>query len=199
MLMSLTFNPSDPPKVFLDTTVLCGAIRQNGVNRKLLQLARLPQLYKPVISRVCLFEFVRNATNGLGRGDKMVTYEEDEIKGFLDKFLNPIFEHYSELPVNSIVGRYNVETIVRENRPIGEVLTELSDCPDETAKQIAATQEMGEPLHRFDQDDFHVWVTAIQQECDYIATTNSRRFPAEIGGIKRIHPGVFYEQLVKDL
>ena len=193
--MSSTFNPYIPPKVFLDTTVLCGSIRKDGINRKLLKLAQFPHIYEPVISRVCLFEFVRNATNGLGKGDKMVKYDEWEIKAFLNDFLSSIFDHYSELPVNSIVGRYSVETIIRENRPIGEVLTELSGCSDETAKEIAATQEMSEPLYRFDQDDFHVWATAIQQECEYIISTNTRRFPSKIGKIKRIHPSEFYQQL----
>lgn len=193
--MSLTFNQKNPPTVFIDTTVLCGAIRTNGINRNLLKLARFPHIYIPVLSKVCLLEFVRNASNGIGRGEKMVKYDEYEISGFINEFLEPIFDHYSELPVNSIVGRYSVETIIRESRPIGEILAELSGCADEVAKEIAASQEMSEPLYRFDQDDFHVWVTAIQEECDYIVTANKRRFPAEIGKIKRIHPAVFYDQL----
>lgn len=72
---------------------------------------------------------------------------------------------------------------------------ELSGCSDETTQHIASTQEMSEPLHRFDQDDFHVWVNAIQEECNYILTTNHRRFPSEIGNIKRIHPSDFYRYL----
>nr|WP_235603571.1 PIN domain-containing protein [Parageobacillus toebii] len=104
-------------------------------------------------------------------------------------------QYYTKLPVNSLVGRYSVETVIRENRPIGEVLVELSGCDHETAKQIVSSQEMSEPLYRFDQEDFHVWITAIQEECDYILTTNHRRFPAQIGPIKRIHPSDFYEHL----
>lgn len=139
---------------------------------------------------------MRNASNGLGKGDKMLKYNIEEIKTFTDAFLAPIFDHYSDLPVNSIVGRYSMETIIRENQPIGEVLTTLSECSDEEAKQIASSHEMSEPLRRFDQDDFHVWVTAIQEECDYIVTANTRRFPAEIGNIQRIHPGDFFDYLI---
>ncbi|WP_260471896.1 PIN domain-containing protein [Bacillus sp. HMF5848] len=122
-------------------------------------------------------------------------YTQQEIEGFINLFLSPIFNHYMELPVNSLVGRYNVETIMREHRPIGDVLVELSGCSHEKAKEIASSQEMSEPLRRFDQDDFHVWITAIQEECDYILTTNHRRFPSEIGRIKRIHPSTLFKDL----
>ncbi|MBB4073316.1 hypothetical protein GGR02_001078 [Anoxybacillus voinovskiensis] len=187
--------PCVPPKVLIDTTVLCGALRVDGINRKILKAARFPHFFQPVISRVCLFEFVRNAFQGLGKGDKMVIYTLQEIEAFLNEFLCPIFRYYTNLPVNSLVGRYSVETIMRENRPIGEVLVELSGCDHETAKQIITSEEMSEPLYRFDQEDFHVWITAIQEECDYILTTNYRRFPAQIGSIKRIHPREFYRYL----
>jgi hypothetical protein len=186
--MNSIYDVSSPPKVFIDTTVLCGALRTDGVNRKILKAARFPNFYIPVVSKVCLFEFVRNAANGLGKGNARVVYDNDEIEGFLQEFLFPIFQHYTDLPVNSLIGRYSVETIMREHRPIGEVLVELSECNHDTAERIAMSQEMAEPLNQFDQDDFHVWVTAIQQECDYILTVNHRRFPSEIGKIKCIHP-----------
>lgn len=195
ILMNLIYDSPYPPKVFIDTTVLCGAIRVDGINRKILKAARLPNLFIPIFSRVCLFEFVRNAISGLGKGDKMVQYDEEEIRGFLDIFINPLIEFYMDQPVNSLVGRYSVETIMRENQPIGDVLVELSGCDHETARRIATSQEMSEPLYRFDQDDFHVWITAIEQRCNYILTTNHRRFPSEIGTIKRIHPSDFYNYL----
>ncbi|QHS23772.1 PIN domain-containing protein [Virgibacillus sp. MSP4-1] len=189
--MNLIYDAPYPPKIFIDTTVLCGALRTNGVNRKLLKIARNPLLYRPVISRVCLFEFIRNASEGLGG----VVYTQQQIEGFIDYFLTPIFDYYMELPVNSLVGRYNVEIIIREHRPIGDVLVELSGYSHERAKEIATSQEMDEPLRRFDQDDFHVWITAIQEECNYILTTNHRRFPSEIGRIRRIHPSSLYKDL----
>ncbi|WP_157185143.1 PIN domain-containing protein [Paenisporosarcina sp. TG20] len=51
------------PKALIDTTVLCGAILTDGVNRNLLKVARLG-VYQPIISNVCLLEFVRNASKG---------------------------------------------------------------------------------------------------------------------------------------
>lgn len=33
--MSSIFKRNSPPKVFLDTTVLCGALRKDGINRKI--------------------------------------------------------------------------------------------------------------------------------------------------------------------
>ncbi|MFZ3588889.1 PIN domain-containing protein [Bacillus sp. DJP31] len=193
--MNLIYNVPKSPKVFIDTTVLCGALRVDGINRRILRAARFPFLYRPIISRVCLFEFVRNAAQGLGNGNNRVIYNQEEIEMFLHEFLSPILDQYSNLPVNSLIGRYSVETIIREHRPIGEVLVDLSGCDHNRANQIVSTLEMSEPLRRFDQDDFHVWITAIQEECEYILTTNKRRFPSAIGNIKRIHPRDFYEQL----
>ncbi|QDI90471.1 PIN domain-containing protein [Salicibibacter halophilus] len=193
--MNLIYDAPIQPKVFIDTTVLCGALRVDGVNRKILKAARFPHLFQPVLSRICIFEFVRNAIQGLGKGNKIVKYEQQEIEAFIMNFLKPIFDFYMELPANSLIGRYSVETIMREHRPIGEVLVELSGCNHETARQIASTQEMSEPLHRFDQEDFHVWITAIQESCNYILTTNHRRFPSNIGKIESIHPREFYSYL----
>lgn len=195
--MNSIYDSLSRPKVFIDTTVLCGAIRKDGINRKILQAARFPHFFEPVFSKVCLFEFVRNAAEGLGKGEKRVVYSADDIEEFFQAFLNPIFEFYEKLPVNSVLGRYSVETIIRENLPIGEVLIELSECDHDTAKNIAEKQEMTEPLAKFDQDDFHVWVTAIREDCNLILTSNHRRFPYEIGEIKRIHPEHFYANLLE--
>ena len=193
--MNSIYDSPTRPIVFIDTTVLCGALRSDGINRKILQATRFPHLFQPVFSKVCLFEFVRNAFEGLGKRKKKVIYSADDIEGFFQAFLNPLFEHYEGLPVNSILGRYSVETILREHLAIGDVLIELSKCDPDTAQSIVETQEMSEPLSKFDQDDFHVWVTAIRKNCNFILTSNHRRFPAEIGKIKRIHPIHFYEEL----
>ncbi|MCO7175414.1 PIN domain-containing protein [Sporolactobacillus kofuensis] len=193
--MNLIYDAKVPPKVFIDTTVLCGALRVDGTNRKILKAARYPNFFQPIVSRVCLFEFMRHALEGLGDGMNKVIYTPAEVEEFLRLFLYPILEYYMGLPVNSLVGRYSIETIIRENRPIGEVLVELSNCNADQAKKIVSSQEMTQPLSAFDQDDFHVWVTAIQEKCQYILTTNHKRFPEQIGDIKRIHPSDFYEQL----
>ncbi|WP_404451837.1 PIN domain-containing protein [Virgibacillus necropolis] len=80
--MNLIYEAPNPQKVFIDTTVLCGALRVNGANRTILKAARFPKIFQPVISRICLFVFVRNASEGLGKGEKMVIYTQEEIEAF---------------------------------------------------------------------------------------------------------------------
>jgi hypothetical protein len=46
--MNLIYDAPRPPKVFIDTTILCGALRVDGVNRKILKAARFPHLFQPV-------------------------------------------------------------------------------------------------------------------------------------------------------
>lgn len=197
--MSSTYNstsslcPSHSVKALIDTTVLCGAIRSpGGINEKILTLARASNLFTPVISKVCLLEFQRNALKGLGN----VKYSVDEVERYINGLIYPILDENP--PVNSAVGRYSIETILRENLPIRKVLELLSGHTIDEVDDIAANQELSEPLHNFDQDDFHVWVTAIQTKCDFIVTANTKRFPKQIGKIKRIHPREFYNLLISD-
>lgn len=159
-------------------------------------LARSPQFYIPIVSDICLIEFIRKATEGLGRKEKTIQYDYYEIQSFIDEFLSPILDYYRELPIKSVLGRYSIEAIIRENRPIGDVLVELSACNDETAIEITKSEEMHIPLHKFDQNDFHVWITAINENCHYIVTSNDKRFPKYIGKIQRIHPLSFYEMIL---
>lgn len=187
-LTNLT-SDSPPPKVFLDTTVLLGSFLKDGLQRQLIRFAGSTSVFIPVISRLCLLEFYTKTFSGIGPKKRIFNYTDVEF--FFDEFIKPILDDH--LPVNSIVGRYSIETILRENRPIGEVLVELSGCTTKQAKEIVAQQEMDEPLHQFDQNDFHIWITAIQADCRYIVTSNTHRFPAGIGSIERIHPLDFYK------
>lgn len=57
-------------------------------------------------------------------------------------------------------------------------------------------QGLQKPLREFDEQDVHVWVTAIQEKSSYIVTNNTRRFPEAIGKIKRIKPGEFYNMMI---
>lgn len=180
---------SSPPRVFIDTTVLCGAIRTNGINRSLFRLARAAVFFTPVLSRVCLFEFYKHAHQGLGQ----VRYSFHEIEEFLNEFVYPLCSQ-NEI-ANSRVGRESVEVIIAQNRPVGDVLIELSGCSHERALEIVQQQEMHEPLRNFDRNDFHIWVTAIEQDCDVILTSNAHRFPSQIGRIRRVHPKQFYGDL----
>lgn len=98
------------PKSMLDTTVLCGALLTNGANRKLLKMARAG-IYQPVISNVCLLEFLRNASKGLGKGDKKRAFDWPEIEGFLNGFVFPALQE--EEVTNSVVSRTSYEVIKR--------------------------------------------------------------------------------------
>ncbi|CAM3246604.1 hypothetical protein JOC27_002377 [Sporolactobacillus spathodeae] len=51
---------------------------------------------------------------------------------------------------------------------------------------------LSQPFSDFDQNDFHVWLSAIREECQYILTSNENRFPQKIGIIERIHPKIFF-------
>jgi hypothetical protein len=118
------------------------------------------------------------------------TYSFEFVTEFLEYFIYPVLDNNPA--VNSLVGRESFEVVVRNRRPIGEVLAELSGCTNVEARRIVSQQQMLEPLHHFDENDFHVWVTAIMEKCNYIITNNTKRFPEKIGDITRIKPGEFY-------
>lgn len=189
-MMSLT--SSNLPRAFLDTTVLCGALRTDGLNRHLLRLARASVYYKPVISKVCLLEMYNVAIN---RGLQGVTYTPEELDDFMDHIVYPLLDEQNA--VNSRVGRYSFLSRLHANRPIGEVLVELTGRTHEEATKIIETHGMEEPLGKYDPDDMHVWLAAIDERCDYIITSNKNRFPEKIGLIRRIHPREFLYDILK--
>ncbi|UOF89524.1 PIN domain-containing protein [Fodinisporobacter ferrooxydans] len=174
------------PKAFLDTTVLCGALRTDGLNRQLLFLARGSMYYQPVISKVCLFEMYNVA---LTRGLQGVTYSIEDLDDFMEDVVYPLLEEHNV--VNSRVGRYSFVSRLHANRPTGEVLVELTGRTHEEAITIIKSQGMNQPLTTYDPDDLHVWLAAIDENCDYIVTSNTHRFPEQIGRIRRIHPREF--------
>lgn len=182
------------PKAMIDTTVLCGALLTNGVNRQILQAARLG-VYQPVISNVCLLEFVRNASNGLGSKRMKKMFDWETIDEFLNLFVFPALK--GKEVTNSIVSRESYEVIKMLTKEpsisIGEALLKIATCTDFQAKKIIQQHDMHLPLEQFDIHDFHVWVTAIEENCDYIVTQNTHRFPAYIGSITRIAPIDFIE------
>jgi hypothetical protein len=184
-------NPSPPPIVLLDTTVLCGAIRTDGVNRQLLKLAASNRDYRPVLSRVCLMEFYKNAAfDGIGG----IVYSEKLIHQFLDLFVYPILENRPA--VNSEVGRHHIEIVRRNGMEIGQALAEISGISTQEAIDLVEAQGLKRPLHLYDEQDVHVWVTAIREKCSYIVSSNTKRFPETIGNIKRLKPGEFYNMFM---
>lgn len=153
------------PKAMIDTTVLCGALLTDGVNRQLLKVARLG-IYQPVISNVCLLEFVRNALKGLGSKNNKKVFNWETIDSFLNLFVFPALQ--GQEVTNSVVSRnsYDIIKLLTKSAStsIGNALLEISACSDEQARAIAQQHGMQLPLEQFDIYDFHVWATAIDHE-----------------------------------
>lgn len=184
------------PKAMLDTTVLCGALLTNGVNYKLLKAAALG-IYQPVISNVCLLEFVRNAANGFKVKGKIRLFDWNTIDSFLEGLIFPAIQ---EGVANSTVSRNSYGVIKRLTKnpsiSVGQAILEIVDLTNVQARLIVKQREMKLPLERFDTKDFHVWSTALITECQYIVTKNTYRFPTKIGPVKRIDPVDFYQHLL---
>ena len=178
---------------YLTLLFFVGAIRSNGINRQLLRMAFQTIDYKVVLSKVCLLEFMKNATyEGIGG----TTYLIEMVEGFLDSFVYPILENTPA--VNSAIGRYHWEIIRRREMQIGQALAEISGISTEEAIRLAEAKGMQEPLREFDEQDVHIWVTAIQENCSFIVTNNTKRFPKTIGETQRIKPGDFYNLIIND-
>lgn len=184
---------SASPIVLFDTTILCGAIRTNGINRQLLKMASQTLDYRVVLSKVCLLEFLKKATyDGIGGS----LYPIDIVEEFLSFFVYPILKNNPA--VNSAVGRHHWEIARRKEMQIGQALAEISGISTIKAILLAESKGMQEPLREFDEQDVHVWVTAIQEKCSFIVTSNTKRFPKTIGEIKRIKPGDFYNMIMNN-
>lgn len=184
-------NSFEPSIALLDTTVLCGAIRNDGINRRLLMLGATNRSFQPVLSRVCLMEFYQKA---LYDGIAGVIYPLHVVDQFLDQFVYPILEQSPA--VNSQVGRHHWEIVKRQHTDVGQALAELSGFTAEQVVELAEQMGMGNVLSYYDLQDVHVWVTALRHHCHYIVTSNTKRFPQRIGTIIRIRPGEFYNQLM---
>jgi hypothetical protein len=178
---------NSPPAVMFDTTVLCGALITDGVNRQLLRLSSQTVNFQPVLSRVCLMEFYKKA---IYDGISGIVYPEDIVDEFLDFFVYPILTNSPA--VNSKVGRHHWEIVSRNEMKIGQALAEISGYSTTNAVLLVEETGLQNPLRNFDEQDVHVWVTAIQEKCRYIVTNNTKRFPKSIGDILRIKPGDFY-------
>ncbi|WP_187444842.1 PIN domain-containing protein [Rossellomorea vietnamensis] len=140
---------------------------------------------------MCLLEFVKNASNGFGSKNKKKIFDWKTIDSFLDLFVFPALQ--GQDVTNSVVSRNSYHVIKmltkKSSISIGEALLEVAAC----SKAIAKQHEMKLPLEKFDIHDFHVWSTAVETECNYIVTKNTRRFPPQIGLIIRIDPAAFID------
>ncbi|MDQ0220707.1 PIN domain-containing protein [Peribacillus cavernae] len=183
--MSLILKPET--RVMLDTTVLCSSILTDGLNLKLLRAARAGR-YQAVISSICLFEFRRYALEGIKQGKNSFQFTDSYFEKFMELVVFPALRGQ---PVSeSLVSRHSYEVVkMADHRtPIGDMLYELTLMTQEQVVFILEDNNMTKPLSEFDLQDAHVWTTAVATECEYIVTSNKRKFPETIGNIERIHP-----------
>lgn len=186
------------PKALLDTTVIVKSLLTEGINRELLMMARTSIFFEPVISNVCMLEFLRNASKGLKTSIKLqrTPYTWEEIQSFLNFYIYPILGDQG--PVNSAFSRENREVIERFTNvaTLRDVLYDLTSLTEDDTRALIESQELDEFLGKFDLQDFHVWATAIETKCDYIITDNINRFPKRIGSIERVTPREFKKTIL---
>ncbi|GAB1786103.1 PIN domain-containing protein [Priestia megaterium] len=188
--MNLTSNLLNRPKALLDTTVFISAIISPGVSIALLNAA-MASRFQPVISNVCMWEFIRHASRGIKVGKTTISLTWDEIVDFLDYYVFPALQ--DQEITNSTVSRENFELIrlLTETTTLEQAIHALSSVSKEQAAALLEREESKVPLYRYDINDAHVWMTAIETKCDFIVTSNSNKFPEYIGNIRRIHPVEF--------
>jgi hypothetical protein len=110
--------------VAFDATVLCGALlKPNGLEFELLLRAAQGFPFRGFTTEVVGMEFLRNAHMGFGAGTRFRAYDQDELAEFLDTF-EPLFD--PDDVHASPVGRALTENHALHDKPIGEVLYELT-------------------------------------------------------------------------
>jgi len=167
-----------------DATVLCGAIRKpTGYNFKLLELAAGRVVLSGFTTDVAGMEFVRNALDGLSG----VTYDMELIEAFLDHFA-PLFNPDNVEP--SPIGRALPRQTLLHNRPIGEVVYELTGrTRDELL--VGLPEQLRLVAGEFDAYDVHLAAAAVTRNADVICTANRTHLPEGplAGGIEIVGPG----------
>ncbi|MFZ3589170.1 PIN domain-containing protein [Bacillus sp. DJP31] len=182
---------NNTPSVMFDTTVLCGALITDGVNRQLLRLASQTVDFHPILSKVCLLEFYKKAVYD---GISGMKYKKELVEDFLELFVYPILSNSPA--VNSKVGRYHSEIIRRNEMRIGQALAEISGFSTTNAVSLIEDAGLQDPLRYYDEQEVPVWVTAIHEKCRFIVTSNTKRFPKSIGNIIRVRPGDFFNMFM---
>ena len=145
------------PKAMLDTTVLCGALLTDGANRSLLRIARLG-IYQPVISNVCLLEFLHNASKGLGKGSTKKVFDWNTIDTFLNFFVFPSL--LGKEVTNSVVSRNSYEVIklltLKPHHSLGDAILQIMSLSEAQLKELIIEKDMQLPLEDYYINDFHV-------------------------------------------
>jgi hypothetical protein len=131
-------------------------------------------------------EFLRNAYSGFGAGVRFRVYTEDEISEFLDTF-SPLFDAASIR--ESSLGRPLTRNHALHDRPLGEVLYELTGRTDEsllTDIEAQPTVTPGASLKHFDPLDLHLVLVAVRDGADVLCTSNVRDYTMDRIGPVRI-------------
>ena len=164
-------------RVLLDTNILCGAILGNGVNRKLLQLARTQTAFKPVISEVVIVEFLAKCRSGLSK--KKIIIPEDVIDRFF-YVLAPILDHENIKRV--AIGReIYVDYLTYYKASIQEFFYDMFIKKKGWVRPelLAAITETGKKIENTDPGDIHVMFAAVEHNCVSVLTTTSA-FPFSV-------------------
>jgi hypothetical protein len=178
--------------VAFDATVLCRALLNPlGVEFELLVRAADGVPFRGFTTDVVGFEFLRNAYEGFGAGERFRRYTQDELTEFLDTFA-PLFDagNIHAAPI----GRALTPNHELHDKPVGEVIFELTghrytSLLEELEAQPTVTP--GPSLRHFDPFDLHLALTAVRDGADAVCTSNTTDYTMEmerIGPVRIVTP-----------
>lgn len=177
------------PKVLLDTTTLCAAMRNpGGSGLKLLRLGLLG-LFEPIVTEEIIAEWVRNCRKGLGQGRLKVTFTESDLDAFCEA-LEPMLS--DEMVSRVRIGRAASPLYpVRQEGGLKVIQMPLGQ-PTAGSRMLDATT-----LGLKDIGDFHVVEAALRYHCDYLCTRNTKDFAdgLRFGPIEVITPERLFAEL----
>lgn len=179
------------PKVLLDTTTLCAAMRNpGGSGMKLLRLGLLG-LFEPIVTEEIIAEWVRNCRKGLGQGKLKITFTENDLDAFCEA-LEPVLS--DEMVARVRIGRAASPLYpVRQEGGLKVIQMPLG--------QPAAGSRMLDDitLGLKDVGDFHVVEAALRYQCDYLCTRNTKDFAdgLQFGPVEVITPESLFTELTE--
>ncbi|HEU4965167.1 MAG TPA: PIN domain-containing protein [Bacilli bacterium] len=167
-------------RILLDTYNYCAAILQPyGGCHRLIELGRR-NVFEPVTTDVIMAEFVAKCRQGMTK--KNITFSEEQIQRFVDA-LRPMLTIKNMKKVS--IGRDYIPTPEGYKLPLNELLFQITGRSREDLLEVVWAHGKIMPS-KADLRDLHVIVAAIEQDCDYIVTNNTKDFPKQIGKIRVI-------------
>jgi hypothetical protein len=163
--------------VAFDATVLCRALlNPHGLEFELLLRAAQGVPFDGFTTEVVGVEFLRNAYEGFGAGERLRRYDPEEVEEFLDTFA-PLFDN--ENIHDSPIGRTLTPNHALHDRPLGEVVHALTGA---TGGELLADLERqptvspGLSLGHFDPFDLHLALVAVRDGADVLCTSNTNDY-----------------------